>query len=166
MPARDIAGDIWLCFLFIHCHSRRLFCVTILSYVLGSGRVTSDEIFAAICMYMLLGYGWTLFTRFFLSCSQDRCRYQRIRPERLRRPDVAASIFQLHDPDYRRVRRHRSALTGGTNHGNSRSGHGAVLSCGPGRTSGWFAHRARERSTLTRLIVSPRKPTSGLKSRL
>jgi len=59
MPARDIAGDIWLCFLFIHCHSHRLFCVTILSYVLGSGRVTSDEIFAAICMYMLLGYGWT-----------------------------------------------------------------------------------------------------------
>jgi voltage-gated potassium channel len=35
------------------------FCVTILSYVLGSGRVTSDKIFAAICVYMLLGYGWT-----------------------------------------------------------------------------------------------------------
>ena len=35
------------------------FCVTILSYVLGSGRVTSDKIFAAICAYMLLGYGWT-----------------------------------------------------------------------------------------------------------
>ena len=35
------------------------FCVTILSYVLGSGRVTSDKIFAAICVYMLIGYGWT-----------------------------------------------------------------------------------------------------------
>jgi len=35
------------------------FCVTILSYVLGSGRVTSDKIFAAICVYMLMGYGWT-----------------------------------------------------------------------------------------------------------
>ena len=35
------------------------FCVTILFYVLGSGRVTSDKIFAAICVYMLLGYGWT-----------------------------------------------------------------------------------------------------------
>ncbi len=35
------------------------FSVTILSYVLGSGRVTSDKIFAAICVYMLLGYGWT-----------------------------------------------------------------------------------------------------------
>ena len=35
------------------------FCVTILSYVLRSGRVTSDKIFAAICVYMLLGYGWS-----------------------------------------------------------------------------------------------------------
>ena len=35
------------------------FCVTILSYVLGSGRVTSDKIFAAICVYMLLGYCWS-----------------------------------------------------------------------------------------------------------
>jgi len=35
------------------------FSVTILSYVLGSGPVTSDKIFAAICVYMLLGYGWT-----------------------------------------------------------------------------------------------------------
>ena len=34
------------------------FCVTILSYVLGSGQVTSDKIFAAVCVYMLLGYGW------------------------------------------------------------------------------------------------------------
>ena len=38
------------------------FCVTILSYVLGSGRVTSDKIFAAICVYMLMGYGWTFVT--------------------------------------------------------------------------------------------------------
>ena len=35
------------------------FCVTILSYVLESGRVTADKIFAAICVYMLIGYGWT-----------------------------------------------------------------------------------------------------------
>jgi hypothetical protein len=28
------------------------FCVTILSYVLSSGRVTSDKIFAAICVYV------------------------------------------------------------------------------------------------------------------
>jgi voltage-gated potassium channel len=35
------------------------FSVTILSYVLGSGRVNADKIFAAICVYMLLGYGWS-----------------------------------------------------------------------------------------------------------
>src|SRR6266513_2222118 len=42
------------------------FFVTILSYVLGSGRVTSDKIFAAICVYMLLGYGWTFVYSLFL----------------------------------------------------------------------------------------------------
>src|SRR5262245_61629407 len=31
------------------------FCVTILSYVLRRGRVNSDKIFAAICVYMLMG---------------------------------------------------------------------------------------------------------------
>jgi len=35
------------------------FSVTILSYVLGSGRVNADKIFAAICVYMLLGHGWS-----------------------------------------------------------------------------------------------------------
>ena len=35
------------------------FCVTILSYVLRRGRVTFDRIFAAICVYMLMGYGWS-----------------------------------------------------------------------------------------------------------
>jgi voltage-gated potassium channel len=35
------------------------FCVSILAYVLRSGRVTSDKIFAAICVYLLLGYVWT-----------------------------------------------------------------------------------------------------------
>jgi voltage-gated potassium channel len=35
------------------------FSVTILGYVLRNGRVTSDRIFAAICVYMLIGYGWT-----------------------------------------------------------------------------------------------------------
>ena len=46
-------------FAFIQRRSFAFFCVTILFYVLGSGRVTSDKIFAAICVYMLLGYGWT-----------------------------------------------------------------------------------------------------------
>jgi Ion channel len=35
------------------------FSVTILGYVLHSGRVTVDKIFAAICVYMLIGYAWT-----------------------------------------------------------------------------------------------------------
>lgn len=35
------------------------FCVTIVSYVLRRGRVNSDRIFAAICVYMLMGYGWS-----------------------------------------------------------------------------------------------------------
>jgi len=35
------------------------FCVSILAYVLRSGRVTSDKIFAAICVYLLLAFAWT-----------------------------------------------------------------------------------------------------------
>jgi voltage-gated potassium channel len=33
--------------------------VSILAYVLRSGRVTSDKIFAAICVYLLVGFAWT-----------------------------------------------------------------------------------------------------------
>ncbi len=35
------------------------FSVTILGYVLRDGRVTMDRIFAAICVYMMMGYAWT-----------------------------------------------------------------------------------------------------------
>ena|SRR5947209_12490820 len=35
------------------------FAVAILSYVLGSGKVTWDKIYGAICAYLLLGYAWT-----------------------------------------------------------------------------------------------------------
>ena len=35
------------------------FCVTILTYVLGGARITLDKIFAAVCVYLLLGYAWT-----------------------------------------------------------------------------------------------------------
>lgn len=34
------------------------FAVAILGYVLGSGKVTSDKIYAAICVYLLFGYGF------------------------------------------------------------------------------------------------------------
>src|SRR6266550_7423917 len=35
------------------------FWVSILAYVLHSGRVTSDRIFAAICVYLLIGFAWS-----------------------------------------------------------------------------------------------------------
>lgn len=35
------------------------FAGTILGYVLRSGSVTADKIFAAVCVYMLIGYAWT-----------------------------------------------------------------------------------------------------------
>jgi hypothetical protein len=35
------------------------FCVTILGYVLRGTRITLDKIFAAICIYLLIGYAWT-----------------------------------------------------------------------------------------------------------
>jgi len=35
------------------------FCVSILAYLLHSGRVTSDRIFAAICVYLLIGFAWS-----------------------------------------------------------------------------------------------------------
>lgn len=35
------------------------FVATILSYVVGSGKVTWDKIYGAVCAYLLLGYAWT-----------------------------------------------------------------------------------------------------------
>ena len=35
------------------------FSVSILGYVLRSGRVTMDRIFAVVCVYMLIGFAWT-----------------------------------------------------------------------------------------------------------
>jgi voltage-gated potassium channel len=35
------------------------FSITILGYVFSSGRVTMDRIFAAICVYMLIGFAWS-----------------------------------------------------------------------------------------------------------
>ena len=35
------------------------FSIAILGYVLRSGKVTMDRIFAAICVYLLMGYAWT-----------------------------------------------------------------------------------------------------------
>jgi hypothetical protein len=35
------------------------FSIIILGYVLRSGRVTTDRIFASVCVYLLIGYAWT-----------------------------------------------------------------------------------------------------------
>ena len=35
------------------------FAAAILAYVLGSGKVTWDKIYGAVCAYLLLGYAWT-----------------------------------------------------------------------------------------------------------
>jgi hypothetical protein len=35
------------------------FVAVILSYVLGSGKVSGDKIYGAVCAYLLLGYAWT-----------------------------------------------------------------------------------------------------------
>ncbi len=35
------------------------FCVTILNYVLRGAEITLDKIFAAVCVYLLIGYAWT-----------------------------------------------------------------------------------------------------------
>ena len=35
------------------------FATAILSYVLGSGKVTLDKIYGAVCAYLLLGFAWT-----------------------------------------------------------------------------------------------------------
>src|ERR1043166_8685427 len=34
------------------------FAITIMDYVVRQGRVTADKIYAAICVYMLIGYAW------------------------------------------------------------------------------------------------------------
>ena len=133
------------------------FFVTILSYVLGSGRVTSDKIFAAICVYMLLGYGWTFVYSLFLEVQPQSFAPPAKSPAMITSADPPTALFQLHDADYRRLWRHRSALAGSPNHGDSGSSNGTVLFGGLGRGPGWFAHRARERSTLARLIISPPK---------
>jgi hypothetical protein len=69
MSLFSIAMTVWLAaapnhWLIIVSHSSLMlligfFAVAILSYVLGSGKVTWDKIYGAICAYLLLGYAWT-----------------------------------------------------------------------------------------------------------
>jgi voltage-gated potassium channel len=69
MSIFSIAMTFWLAvapsfWLVIVCHSSLVivivfFATAILSYVLGSGKVTWDKIYGAVCAYLLLGYAWT-----------------------------------------------------------------------------------------------------------
>ena len=67
------------------------FCISILSYVLGRGRVTSDKIFAAICVYMLLGYGWTFVYSILLELDPQSF----VASSEVARNDYVARILQL-----------------------------------------------------------------------
>ncbi|MEP6822374.1 MAG: ion channel [Chthoniobacterales bacterium] len=56
-----LTGKLWAA-IFAHSCAIVLiayFTITILGDVLGGTRVTMDKIFAAICVYLLIGYGWT-----------------------------------------------------------------------------------------------------------
>jgi voltage-gated potassium channel len=69
MSIFSIAATVWLAavpnhWLVIISHGSLVivivfFAVAILSYVLGSGKVTWDKIYGAICAYLLLGFAWT-----------------------------------------------------------------------------------------------------------
>jgi len=64
----SIALTIWLAaspqhWLIVASHASlavliTFFAVAVLSYVLGSGKVTWDKIYGAICAYLLFGYAW------------------------------------------------------------------------------------------------------------
>ena len=51
-PAMVIFSHASMIFLLV------FFSVAILNYVVRSGRVTSDKIYAAICAYLLIGFAW------------------------------------------------------------------------------------------------------------
>ena len=65
----SIGMTFWLAaapshWLVVVCHGSLVvlivfFVAAILSYVLGSGKVTWDKIYGAVCAYLLLGYAWT-----------------------------------------------------------------------------------------------------------
>ena len=101
---------------------------------------------------MLLGYGWA-FVYSILVAAGIVCRYQRIRPRRLCRPNAAATLFQL---------RHTDA-----DDGCSGSSDGTVLPGGVDRASSRVAHRARENVPIRRPRMSPEnlaRPRKGLRS--
>jgi voltage-gated potassium channel len=101
LSAITIAGTGWLIafprpWVLLVSHSSIIvlvafFSITILSYVLDSGRVTTDKIFAAICVYMLLGYGWTFVYSILLELQPQSFAST----SEVARDDYAGRILQL-----------------------------------------------------------------------
>ena len=67
------------------------FSVTILGHVLRSGRITADKIFAAICVYMLIGYAWAFAYALLDEMQPGSFAVLAETP----RPDYAAQVMQL-----------------------------------------------------------------------
>jgi len=67
------------------------FATTILGYVLGTGKVTADRIFAAICVYLLIGYAWT-----FAYCLLEEIKPGSLAmPIQIDRGDYVARVLQM-----------------------------------------------------------------------
>jgi hypothetical protein len=67
------------------------FAVAILDYVVRSGRVTSDKIFAAICAYLLIGYAWA-----FAYALLDECYPGAfVTPTEVARNDYVGRVIQM-----------------------------------------------------------------------
>jgi hypothetical protein len=68
-----------------------LFAVAILGYVVRSGRVTSDKIFAAICAYLLIGYAWA----FGYALLDECCPNAFASPTEVARNDYVGRVIQM-----------------------------------------------------------------------
>ena len=67
------------------------FVVTILIYVVQAGRITADRIYAAICVYMLIGYGWSFAYAMLDELQPDAFAV----PNRVEANDYASRVMQL-----------------------------------------------------------------------
>ena len=67
------------------------FAVTILDYVVRSGRVTSDKIFAAICAYLLIGYAWAFGYALLDECYPGAF----VTPTEVARNDYVGRVIQM-----------------------------------------------------------------------
>ncbi|HWY40093.1 MAG TPA: hypothetical protein VNX27_04790 [Chthoniobacterales bacterium] len=156
MSLFSIAMTVWLAaapghWLIIISHGSLMlligfFAVAILSYVLGSGKVTWDKIYGAICAYLLLGYAWTFaYSLVFEIEPESFMSLTSPMPH-----DIVGRVMQLRYFSFVTARdrwlwRHRAACAGSANPGSPRSNSGPVLSCRASGPPGRLAHRAWQR---------------------